>query len=788
MLYGLHDIAICWTESRSTTITPRSMHLRKTLTMQFCFFDITNLTSFHQGTAILQKQLQIGKGNLLEDLQKLQKNPIFHISVDISRTQTSLGHSLHQQIPFYLHSDRSLLHDNIVPKPDLALELGKSISLTEAEEEAVAREVHATHARIVSGPDPEPMQEDQTGSNSGKLHVSLAGPNPEHILSSNIILPFREDKCLIRRENQCFIVLLSGALFQPHRRRDILSFMSITKRVFKGVEIFDQRGVHIGTFKDGDGDTVFQQNQVHNRVLISTVSFEDINESFKSRSNTLRNEEICGGLANAHNTDTRRGSDNVPHSFNRDHKRNFIRKKGRRTCSHIFRKQSSTGAGLMLIDPKGKEYTYALRFEFETTNNEAKYEALLAGLRITQEMEIISLAIFKTKEALKGFDDYTIEHIRRNQNKKADALSKLALMTFELLTKEVLIEVLAKRSIEEKEILQVETKEEESWMTHIHESFYIPWLRCVAPPQTDDIVKEIHEGSYGFNTESRLMVVRITKQGYYWPSMNIEAAKAIQDCEKCKEQSAIRKAAENGAMTARNGWPFKHSTKWVEAKPLTTINGRHAERFVWEYVVYKFGVPRTISSKDEKHFREGIFTDLCKGLKVTQSFSPITEHMEIMNHIEKQLTRSQQGWVDDLAQVLWVHRTLPRNSQKETPFSLTYGSEAIIPIAKNAVAKDDRRRTKEVTNRKEGKEVASIEEAYYQNKLRRYHNERSSHSTYKIGDFVLLSQNDTGNPHVWQGPHMISKVREGELYKIIDASDHSLIQTAKGTSLYKFYM
>ncbi|GJX80161.1 reverse transcriptase domain-containing protein [Tanacetum coccineum] len=40
------------------------------------------------------------------------------------------------------------------------------------------------------------------------------------------------------------------------------------------------------------------------------------------------------------------------------------------------------GAGLMLIDPKGKEYTHALRFEFETTNNEAEYKALLAGLRI----------------------------------------------------------------------------------------------------------------------------------------------------------------------------------------------------------------------------------------------------------------------------------------------------------------------------------------------------------------------------------------------------------------------
>ncbi|GKA94973.1 hypothetical protein Tco_0817011 [Tanacetum coccineum] len=38
--------------------------------------------------------------------------------------------------------------DNIVPEPNIALELGKSISLTEAEEEATARQVHATHARI----------------------------------------------------------------------------------------------------------------------------------------------------------------------------------------------------------------------------------------------------------------------------------------------------------------------------------------------------------------------------------------------------------------------------------------------------------------------------------------------------------------------------------------------------------------------------------------------------------------------------------------------------------------
>ncbi|GKC93855.1 reverse transcriptase domain-containing protein [Tanacetum coccineum] len=93
----------------------------------------------------------------------------------------------------------------------------------------------------------------------------------------------------------------------------------------------------------------------------------------------------------------------------------------------------------------------------------------------------------------------------------------------------------------------------------------------------------------------------------------VNAAKILQDYEKCKEQSAIRKVSESSAMTAESGWPFshwgvnilgplpiaprgfkflaiaaEHSTKWVEAKPLTVINGRHAERSVWEYVVCRF--------------------------------------------------------------------------------------------------------------------------------------------------------------------------------------------------------
>ncbi|GJV30802.1 reverse transcriptase domain-containing protein [Tanacetum coccineum] len=127
-----------------------------------------------------------------------------------------------------------------------------------------------------------------------------------------------------------------------------------------------------------------------------------------------------------------------------------------------------SGAGLMVVSPEGKEYTYVLRFTFETTNNEAEYEALLAGLRIAKEMEIQELIISvdsqlvanqvkglfearqttikqlleKPMDLLSSFHSYSIEHIKREQNKKADALNKLASMTFSKLAKEVIVEVI----------------------------------------------------------------------------------------------------------------------------------------------------------------------------------------------------------------------------------------------------------------------------------------------------------------------------------------------------------
>ncbi|GKE53296.1 reverse transcriptase domain-containing protein, partial [Tanacetum coccineum] len=152
-------------------------------------------------------------------------------------------------------------------------------------------------------------------------------------------------------------------------------------------------------------------------------------------------------------------------------------------------------AGLMVVSPEGKEYTYALSFEFETTNNKAEYEALLAGLRISKEMEIQELIIYvasqlvanqvkglfearqptikqyleKMIDLLSSFLCYLTEHIKREQNKKAYALSKLASITFSKFAKEVLVKVIQNNSIAEKGVADIVREEGDSWMTPIRE-------------------------------------------------------------------------------------------------------------------------------------------------------------------------------------------------------------------------------------------------------------------------------------------------------------------------------
>ena len=54
-----------------------------------------------------------------------------------------------------------------------------------------------------------------------------------------------------------------------------------------------------------------------------------------------------------------------------------------------------------------------------------------------------------------------------------------------------------------------------------------------------------------------------------------------------------------------------------------------------------------------------------------------------MNGLKGRLDGAKGRWAEELPNILWVYRTTPRRSTRETLFSLMYGAEVVIPAEVN---------------------------------------------------------------------------------------------------------
>lgn len=51
----------------------------------------------------------------------------------------------------------------------------------------------------------------------------------------------------------------------------------------------------------------------------------------------------------------------------------------------------------------------------------------------------------------------------------------------------------------------------------------------------------------------------------------------------------------------------------------------------------------------------------------------------MLSALKKMLEKAKRMWVDELIEVLWAYRTLPKRPTRTTPFALTYGMDVVIP-------------------------------------------------------------------------------------------------------------
>nr|GEW76778.1 reverse transcriptase domain-containing protein [Tanacetum cinerariifolium] len=75
----------------------------------------------------------------------------------------------------------------------------------------------------------------------------------------------------------------------------------------------------------------------------------------------------------------------------------------------------------------------------------------------------------KVKNLASNFKEFSIKQVPRGENKKADALSNMASTSFAHLRKQVLVEELKEKSIDEREVLAVVEEKERTWMNPIYE-------------------------------------------------------------------------------------------------------------------------------------------------------------------------------------------------------------------------------------------------------------------------------------------------------------------------------
>jgi ribonuclease HI len=316
------------------------------------------------------------------------------------------------------------------------------------------------------------------------------------------------------------------------------------------------------------------------------------------------------------------------------------------------------GISAVVTSPTGIVIRYVARLiitdDVHSTNNTTEYEALLLALRkmkaldqqtfiiktvskviqehIENESEarnpVLMKFLEKVREMQRYFKGYSVQHIPRDNNNEADKFAKAATRN-QAMPPNVFFEIIKEPSIKESKPKIVNTVESRDWRakimaylrghykpqdeleekrlkqrsrasTVVNGELYKsgitePWLRCITSEKGVEILKEIHSGFCGAHIGTRALASKAIKQGFYWPTINIDVKKLVQECEACQKIANQQNLPSMSVHLIPPSWPLQrwgmdlvgplptqgnckfaamaidYFTKWVEVKAFANI-------------------------------------------------------------------------------------------------------------------------------------------------------------------------------------------------------------------------
>ncbi|RDY10138.1 Tf2-6, partial [Mucuna pruriens] len=424
-----------------------------------------------------------------------------------------------------------------------------------------------------------------------------------------------------------------------------------------------------------------------------------------------------------------------------------------------------------------------------------------------------------------SFESFTLLHVPRDQNERVDLLAKLASTQRRGLQWSVIYESLSTPTIDKSEVQHNEGKE--TWMDPIIEclkserlpedsagslkirkeaskytlieqrlyrrGFSYPLLRCVDGDEALYIIQEVHEGICGMHIGGRALAGKIARAGYYWPTLKTDCMNYVKKCDKCQRFADWGIDILGPFPIASGQLKFltvavDYFTKWIEAEPVATITTERIKRFIWKRIVYRFSLPA----------------------EIVQSFT-FVEHPQangqaeaankvILRGLQRRLEEAKGRWAEELPQVLWSYHTTPHSTTGETPFRLTYGSDAMIPVEigepsprtvlfESAGNEEELRANLDLLQ--EVQEIAHIKEYTAKARVARRHAQRVICRDFKAQDLVLRKttqkvENNKLTPN-WEGPfRVIENVGRGA-YRLEHLDGRSIPRTWNASSLRRFF-
>ncbi|XP_020203755.1 uncharacterized protein LOC109789254 [Cajanus cajan] len=524
--------------------------------------------------------------------------------------------------------------------------------------------------------------------------------------------------------------------------------------------------------------------------------------------------------------------------------------------------QQGSGAGIILEGPNKVVIEQSLRFDFKASNNQAEYEALLAGLRLAKDLGI---------PRVQCFEDIQIKHTPRELNMKADQLARLASSKKVSHLCSMIQQELPQPSIVQTECLQVQ-QETPNWMTGIIEylvtgslpinpleakkmrtiaarytliagelykrGFSSPLLKCLAPDQAQYVIREIHEGICGTHSGGRTLATKVVRAGYYWPTLVADCSKFVQQCNPCQQHGPLMHQPPEGLHSIAAPWPFSiwgmdilgpfrpakgqvkfllvavdHFTKWIEAEAVATITANHVQKFFWKNVITRFGIPYALITDNGLQFTDRRFNEFLAGLGIKHKMTSV-EHPQtngqaeaankvILKELKRRLGQAKGTWPEHLPEILWAYRCTPQSSTKETPFRLTYGTDAMIPVE---VGEPSLRRTlfNEQTNDEalsvesdlvqEARDQALINMEACRTRLLRKHQSKVKPRGFQPGDLVWRVTGEARRDKVqgklapnWDGPYRIMHNLQNGAYKLEELTGKAIPRTWNATHLKHYF-